>query len=341
MNNIMFLLRDDYFNKCVDLKKSNNNYCDYINKFINYLCLPEVNLSDTPTRINIDEIEACIKYYYSKGVLNSRLLMESFLEAVKSFYDYLGKAGKTINIFSDCNYSKFKYEIIEKYNLLESTEMDAYDCKDIKTFLFNLDKDIDSFQNEPIGLEEEKYLQKIILRLFIKITLIAPAKKSVIIDIKKSDIREEFKKLYINGVEINITCGLSRDLRAAIKYVESKYGENIKESDNIFEYLYRCKGEFQLENLNTWFFNIAQEFGVMEDECKGKKTLAVEPIRNMVIQMMVDNMINPLFISKITGTTVSMLEKIYYSKDLKVRYENDINKCINKSVAQNDYYSYI
>ena len=339
--NIMTLYRDDYFDKSTDLKNNNNDYCKYITKFIDYLCLPEVSLSDTPTRISVDEVEACIKYYYRKGEFNSRLLVETFLEAVKSFYDYLGNAGKTINIFSELNYSKFKYEIIEKYNLLESTEMGKYNCEDIKNFLFNLDKEIDSFQNEFIELEDEKHLQKIILRLFIKINLIAPAKKSVIIDIKKSDIREEFKKLYINGVEINITCGLSRDLRDAIKYVESKYGDTIKESDNLFEYLYRHNGEFQLENLDIWFFNATQKFGLMEDERRGKKTLSVEPIRNMVIQMMADNMINPLFISKITGITVSMIEKSYYSKDLKVKYENDINKCINKSVAQNDYYCYI
>lgn len=188
------------------------------------------------------------------------------------------------------------------------------------------------FQEESAGIrDEERHLQRIILRLFIKLTLIAPAKRSVITGIRKKDINDEYKKLSINGINVNIPCGLSRDLCAALKYAELKNGVPIKEKDNIFEYLYRYKGKFRVESLNTWFYNLAQDFGVMENECKDKKTLAVEPIKNMVIQMMVDNMINPVFISKIAGLTLSMIEATYYPKDWNVKYEEDINKCINKS----------
>lgn len=201
---------------------------------------------------------------------------------------------------------------------------------------------INGFQSESAGIrEEERHLQRIILRLFIKLTLIAPAKRSVITSIRKTDIKEEFKKLSINGIDVNIPCGLSRDLCAALKYAELKNEEPIKEDDMIFEYLYRYKGSFRVESLNSWFYNIAQDFGVMEKERKDKKTLAVEPIRNMVIQMMVNNMINPVFISKIAGLTLSMIETTYYPKDWNARYEEDINKYINKSIAQNDYYCYV
>ena len=178
--------------------------------------------------------------------------------------------------------------------------------------MLNLDKAIDHFQEESSGIrEEDRHLQRIILRLFIKITLVAPAKRSVITDIKKSDIIGEFKKLYIHGIYINIPCGLSRDLYSALKYAESKNKEPIKEKDNLFEYLYRYKGKFRVESLNAWFYNIAQDFGALENERKNIKTLAVEPIKNMVIQMMVDNMINPIFISKIAGLTLSMIEATY------------------------------
>lgn len=339
---VMLKFRDDFFNARRDFLNKNHVYRNHINKFIEYLCLPEVKLSDTPTRINIDVVESCIKYYHDKGELNSRSTMESHLESVKSFYDYLSEAGKAIDIFSDYSYSKFKDDIVEKYSLLEPVERGSYDCKDIKMILINLDKAIDIFQGESAGTrEEERHLQRIILRLFIKITLIAPAKRSVITSIKKSDIKEEFKKLSINGIDINIPCGLSRDLCAALKYAESKNKEAIKEDDFIFEYIYKYKGKFRVESLNAWFYNVAQDFGVMENERKDKKTLAVEPIKNMVIQMMVNNMINPVFISKIAGLTLSMIEATYYPKDWNIKYEEDINQCINKSIAQNDYYCYI
>ena len=48
--------------------------------------------------------------------------MESQLESVKSFYDYLSETGKTTDIFSDYNYSKFKDDIVDKYSLLEPVE---------------------------------------------------------------------------------------------------------------------------------------------------------------------------------------------------------------------------
>ena len=57
--------------------------------------------------------------------------------------------------------------------------------------------------------------------------------------------------------------------------------------------------------------------------------------------MMVDNMINPVFISKIAGLTLSMIEATYYPKDWNAKYEEDINRSINKSIAQNDDYCYV
>lgn len=53
----------------------------------------------------------------------------------------------------------------------------------------------------------------------------------MITSIKKSDITKDYKKLLINGIAVNIPCGLSRDLCAALKYAESKNKEPLKEED--------------------------------------------------------------------------------------------------------------
>lgn len=263
---VMQKFKNEFFEERKDLLSKNHVYRNHINKFVRYLNLPSVQLSNAPARININVVEECIKYYHNEGDLNSRSTMESHLESVKSFYDYLSETGKATDIFSSYSYSKFKDEIVEKYSLLEPVERGSYKCGDIKTILIKLDKAIDDFQDETAGVREE---------------------------------------------------------------------------DNLFEYLYKYKGKFRVESLNSWFYNIAQDFGIMEEQCKDKKTLAVEPIRNMVIQMMVDNMINPVFISKIAGLTLTMIEATYYPKDWNVKCEEDINKCINKSIAQNDYYCYV
>ena len=182
---VMEKFKNEFFEERKDLLSKNHVYRNHINKFVRYLSLPDVQLSNAPAKININIVEECIRYYHDEGELNSRSTMESHLESVKSFYDYLSETGKTTDIFSDYNYSKFKDEIVEKYSLLEPVERGSYKCEDIKTILIELDKAIDNFQNETAGIrEEERHLQRIILRLFIKLTLIAPAKRGVITSIK-------------------------------------------------------------------------------------------------------------------------------------------------------------
>ncbi len=337
----MVMYRDAYFKDCEALIESNHPYRNHVNKFIEYLNLPEVNLVNTPMDISKETVKRCVGYYHEKGEINSRKTMESHLESVKSFYDYLSRTGKLRDIFSDLDYGEFKETIVQMYNLSEPSGRGVFDCDDIQKILINLDAAIDDFKMETAGIrDEDKYLQRIILRLFIKLTLIAPAKRNVITSIKWSDIEDNLKKLRINDAVINVPCGLSRDLKNAIEYAEEKNKNTIKDNDNIFEFIYKHKGKFQGESLNTWFFNMNQDFDIIKGK-KSKKSLAVEPIRNTAIKMMVDNMVNPILISKVSGIKLSIIEKTYYSQNWKVEFNEDLNRSINKAIAQNDYYCYI
>ena len=333
--------RDDYFKDCKDLTQNNHPYRNHVNKFIEYLSLPMVDLADTPRDISKDTVVKCIGYYHEKGEINSRKTMESHLESIKSFYDYLSRSGKWIDIFSNLDYKDFKDTIVKMYDLSEPEERGFISCTDIQKILLQLDNTLESSEIELTGIRnEDRYLQRIILRLFIKLTLIAPAKRNIITAIKRTDIKDNLKKLKINDVEINIPCGLSRDLKSAIRYAEKKNNTAMKESDNIFEFIYRYKGKFKGESLNSWFFNLNQDFNIITD-IKSKKSLAVEPIRNTAIKMMVDNMVNPILISKVSGIKLSIIETTFYSQNWEVDYHEDLNKSINKAISQNDYYCYI
>ena len=337
----MVMYRDAYFKDCEALIESNHPYRNHVNKFIEYLNLPAVNLADTPMDISKETVKGCVGYYHEKGEINSRKTMESHLESVKSFYDYLSRTGKLRDIFSDLDYGEFKEKIVQMYNLSEPSGRGVFGCNDIQKILLNLDVAIDNFKMESAGVrDEDKYLQRIILRLFIKLTLIAPAKRNVITSIKRSDLDDNLKKLRINDAVINVPCGLSRDLKNAIEYAEGKNKKIVTDSDNIFDFIYRHKGKFQGESLNTWFFNMNQDFDIIKGQ-KSKKSLAVEPIRNTAIKMMVDNMVNPILISKVSGIKLSIIEKTYYPQDWKVEFNEDLNRSINRAIAQNDYYCYI
>lgn len=339
---VMAKYRDQFYHECSDIVERSHVYKNHINKFIEYLSRPEVNLADSPKKIDKNTIEECIGYYHDKGEINTRATMESHLESLKKFYKYLSETGKDDDIFAEVsNYGKFKNDIVERFGLSESNERGYYSSGEIKELLVVLDNAIDSHREDNAGIRgEERYLQRVMLRLFIKITLIAPAKRSVIINLKKSDIKEGYKRICINNVNINVPNGLTRDIKHAIAEAQKRNSVSIKEEDNLFEYIYRYKGKFSGEKLNAWLCNIVQDFGIL-DRCESKKSLGVEPIRNTAIKMMVDNMINPVLISKISGITLAMIESTYYSKDWTIKYEEDLDRSINKAIAQNDYYCYI
>ena len=330
--------RDMYFEDCIELLKNKHSYRKHVDKFIDYLKV--AGLENRPKVIDKNIVEDCIGYYrIEKGELNTRSTMEAHLEALKSFYDYLSRTDKLPDIFTDYDYKDYKEAIVKKYDLSEPVERGSFNCDELIEILASTEELIEQSTEEKSGIrDEERYLQRIIMRLFIKITLIAPAKRKIVGQIKMNDLEENFKILNINKIKVNIPCGLSRDIVQAIRYAEDKNEKQIEKRDKIFEFIYRYKGRFMDESLNTWFLNLLQDIGYIEKT--NRRTYPVEPIRNGAISIMVDNMVNPLLISKITGVGFSRLETQYYST-MKSEYEDYLNKNINKAIAQNEYYSFI
>ena len=330
--------RDMYFNDCIDLLKNKHSYRKHVDKFINYLKI--IELDDRPRVIDKGVVEDCIGYYsLEKGELNTRSTMEAHLEALKSFYDYLSRTDKLPDIFTDYDYKEYKEAIVKKYELSEPVERGIFECKDIIKILSDTEELMEQSLEGTVGArDEERYLQRMIMRLFIKITLIAPAKRNVIGQIKIGDFDENFKILNINKIKVNVPCGLSRDIIQAIRYAEERNGKQAGKSERLFEFIYRYKGKFTDESLNTWFLNLLQDIGYIEKS--KRRTYPVEPIRNGAISIMVNNMVNPLLISKITGIGFSRLESQYYST-MKSEYMDYLNKNVNRAIAQNEYYSYI
>lgn len=79
---VMLKFKNEFFEERKDLLSKNHVYRNHITKFIKYLSLPDVQLSNAPARININVIEECIRYYHNEGELNSRSTMESLLRGL-------------------------------------------------------------------------------------------------------------------------------------------------------------------------------------------------------------------------------------------------------------------
>ncbi|MEG0654915.1 MAG: hypothetical protein RR463_07655 [Hydrogenoanaerobacterium sp.] len=56
---------------------------------------------------------------------------------------------------------------------------------------------------------------------------------------------------------------------------------------------------------------------------------------------MVERMVNPASISKISGIKIATLEATYYNNIENFNYTKNIDDDINWEIAKNDYYHYI
>lgn len=323
-------------------KSVGEKYSNHVNKFVEYL--KDINKSDTPNKIDLEDVRKCIKTYRDEGSIKSISSMALHLESLKSFYDYLLRTGKSKDIFSQMDYSEFKNELSKEFNLVEKVEREILSIETIKDILDKLDEYLykDYYELKGKNNISKKYIHTITLNLFVKITLIAPAKRKIIGNIKYGDFKQKLRQVTVNGVDISIPNSLRRDLIYSINLIKDETNKSIKNDDNIFKYI---AGEnFKEENINTWLYNFIKENKIKdiykENELRG--TFPIESIMKTAISNLVEGQANLAYISKISGIKIARLEKTYY--DSIFNYENkklSIGKAIDFEIRKSEYYTYI
>lgn len=198
-----------------------DTYRNHVNKFVNYIV--SIGKSNQPISINKDDIVNCVGHYNNMKKINTISTMESHLESIKSFYKYLFARNKTNNIFNDIpSYQDFKELIIQRYQLHEPRNRGYWEDSELSDIVEALD---DYFDNNDLSditkaNARKKYFKFLVLRLFIKFTLIAPTKKSVICSLTIENFMEQYRVLQINETRINIPNGLRRDIIFSISIAE-------------------------------------------------------------------------------------------------------------------------
>ncbi|GAB1782018.1 integrase [Priestia aryabhattai] len=315
---------------------TDKTYENHINKFVSYI--GEVNKGDKPTKIHIDDVKGCIGYYKDLGQINTYSSMENHIEGVKAFYKFLVSKAWASDIFNEIyDYRGYKNHIAKKFNLTETQERKYFESSTLKTILDTFDKYLNSNNlNDSSGNRKRKYIKYSVLRIFIKLSLVAPAKRAKICNLKRSDFDVEFRTFRINDVTINLPNSLRRDLAISINEVEEQKNKNIEPEDNLLAFLDNEK--FRPENLNTWFCNFIKEFEILNIS-DSKTTYSVEVLRNSAIVELIEKDVDLALISIISGISISSLEDKYF----KVRSYNseDINRLINQGVAKSSYFVYL
>ena len=327
-----------------------NKYENHVNKFIAYLKLDDVNKSNTPAYVSIEDIDNCIGHYNKIGKIQSVLSMANHLEAIKAFYAYIIRKGYVkSDVFQNVDYADFKEKLTIKYSLKAPKKREYLHNEIICEILKNIDNYF--YTTNFDDLTEKKrltYLNKMSLRVFIKLGLIAPAKKNVILKIAIKDFYDDFRFLTINNVKIRIPNSLRNNIISALKLKKELSAVTYDDNTLLFNYL--VYGETKISTkrhkytldtkFNEIFCTFLKQHDIL-DISQDKTTYSVEVIMNTTIHNMVKNGVNPYYISKISGITIGVLENKYYKEKECINYSVNVDKEINYEIAKSDYYNYI
>ena len=324
---------------------NDQRYSNHVHKFINYL-EQYTELSNSPTAISQEILVADIQHYVRNGSIASAETLYLHLESIKAFYRYLiGQHYYHENLIPDVGYAEFKDDLVARFNLPEAIERTWIPDDDIIQILTKFD---DYFENtiyeELRPRDKNWYTHMLCLRVYIKLCLVAPAKKGVIIDLKKSDFEDCYRRLFINEVWIKIPNSLRRDIGDAVGFIGDHYAAPFENNTRLIHYL--SKGIVGSDsdptgtNLNTWFCRFLKKNYLLDIPAEAN-SYSVELLSNSTIHNMILAGTNPYFIAKISGVSISTLEEKYYSKIDRIDFANDLNSNIFTSISRCDYYNYI
>ncbi|KOR90384.1 hypothetical protein [Paenibacillus solani] len=327
---LLIAWKEEYLSK-------DDTYSNHVNKFINYIDI--IGKANEPKNISRQDIEGSIEFYNKQGLIRTRSSMDNHFEAIKDFYKYIVSRHYADDIFNNlASYQDFKGMIATKFNLPEFQSRGFREAGDMIRLIEQLDL---YFESNTYGKhmsinEKKRYIKFMILRIFIKLTLVAPAKKSVVCAIKKRDFDKDFRYVLINSVNIKIPNGLRRDIKEAITLISHENRKELMEEDFLFEFLYSPK-RFQVENLNGFFSLFLKRTEAIDIDTNSSK-FQLEVIMNSALYCMLRNGANPALLSIISGVKISRLEEKFFDNGIVI---DNAELLINDEISKTQYFNYI
>lgn len=323
--------------------KENSKYKKQVSSFVEYLKAPNVNRIEQLASISGDDVEEFVGYSKQIKFIDT---MASYLEGIKSFDDFLfsKKYRNQYIIPRGDAYGEWKSKIALKFGLKERVEREYLSNPDIKNILDTIDDYFWHTKYDELSSESrDRFIYWLCLRVYIKICLLAPAKKSVLFSLAFNDFSTNFRTVSVNGIKIKIPNGLRTNILQSLEIIKGITRKHWRDNDYFFEYFtFAVKGKKEniQTTLNAKFCKFLKDYKLLDIE-DAKTSFPLEVLSNSTIYNMIEHGTNPYYISQITGTSIGRLESKFYSKLKDITYEVNAEREINISIARCDYYQYI
>lgn len=320
-----------------------STYTRQVGNFISFLKTPESEKIGNPAFITKEDVD---RFIGSSPQIKYIDTMASYLEGLKAFDAFLfsnGYNGKYI-LPKNTDYSNFKRDLAVKYNLKERIERDYLESSVIQDILNSFDEYFMATPYDALGKEaKERYIYWLCLRVYIKICLLAPAKKAKLLKLTFANFGSEFRSVTVNGIVVKIPNGLRFNILESLKIVKKISNITWLSTDYFFQYYtaaVKGKKEFIGTALNAKFCKYLKDNNLIEIGNK-KTSFSLEVLSNSTVHQMILNGTNPYYISQITDISIGQLASKYYNHIEDIAIETTAETEINKSIACCDYYQYL
>ena len=275
--------------------------------------------------------------------------LTSHISALKSLFDFLINNDQNFKVLNGyISTTGFKEQLSAK---LEKTfSKPVLDNTLVNSILFKVDSFIEKNINNPFSREAQKrkFFEIMIVRLYVKLSLILPLKTSQMLKLKLFNIMDnDTRTIFYNGIEVKLPNSLRDEIVITIKYAAREFSHEYSEDYSIFEYLYSSiSKKAEAPTINISLTKAYKELDILEmlkQKKGGKKDKYIYPAecyKITAIVNMLKNGTNIVYLKKLTGLDIGTLVSDF-DFDKKIEPRDIISANINSGIIQSGYFTYL
>lgn len=146
------------------------------------------------------------------------------------------------SIFSGIvHHQDVKQKLSLKLDLREEVSRGFLTLNELEVIVDKVNEYFESVDFQKLNKKQlkENYIMFLIVRIFVKLTMLAPAKRQIICDIRANDFDSDYKMVTINSQKIALPRSFTSEIKETLKFIKNlrEYKE-IEENQRVFDYIY-------------------------------------------------------------------------------------------------------